>query len=31
MIGHKLGEFAFTRKIGKIHQKKEKKVRLIKK
>ena len=31
MIGHKLGEFAFTRKIGKIHQKQERKLRLIKK
>jgi ribosomal protein S19 len=24
MVGHKLGEFAFTRKIGKIHEKKTK-------
>ncbi len=31
MIGHKLGEFAFTRKIGRIHQKKDKKARLLKK
>ncbi len=31
MIGHKLGEFAFTRKIGRIHQKKEKKAKLLKK
>jgi small subunit ribosomal protein S19 len=31
MVGHKLGEFAFTRKIGKIHQKKDKKLRLLKK
>lgn len=30
MIGHKLGEFAFTRKIGKIHNIKKKK-RLISK
>lgn len=22
MVGHKLGEFAFTRKLGKIHEKK---------
>lgn len=25
MIGHKLGEFVFTRKIGHIHKKKDKK------
>lgn len=25
MIGHKLGEFSFTRKLGKIHDKKNKK------
>jgi small subunit ribosomal protein S19 len=25
MVGHKLGEFAFTRKLGKIHEKKVKK------
>ncbi len=31
MVGCKLGEFSFTRKIGKIHQKKEKKIRLLKK
>lgn len=31
MIGHKLGEFAFTRRIGRIHQKKEKKSKLLKK
>jgi small subunit ribosomal protein S19 len=31
MIGHKLGEFAFTRRIGRIHQKKEKKAKLLKK
>jgi len=24
MVGHKLGEFSFTRKLGKIHQKKVK-------
>jgi ribosomal protein S19 len=24
MIGHKLGEFSFTRKLGKIHIKKKK-------
>jgi hypothetical protein len=22
MVGHKLGEFSFTRKVGKIHEKK---------
>ena len=27
MVGHKLGEFAFTRKIGRIHMKKKKKKR----
>ena len=31
MIGHKLGEFSFTRKIGKIHEKKTKKGKNIKK
>lgn len=25
MVGHKLGEFVFTRKIGRIHEKKGKK------
>ncbi len=25
MVGHKLGEFSFTRKLGKIHEKKNKK------
>jgi small subunit ribosomal protein S19 len=25
MIGHKLGEFSFTRKLGRIHEKKNKK------
>ncbi len=30
MIGHKLGEFAFTRKVGNIHQKRVK-IRIIKK
>jgi small subunit ribosomal protein S19 len=24
MVGHKLGEFSFTRKLGKIHQSKKK-------
>jgi small subunit ribosomal protein S19 len=23
MVGHKLGEFSFTRKLGKIHEKKK--------
>jgi small subunit ribosomal protein S19 len=23
MVGHKLGEFAFTRKLGRIHEKKK--------
>ncbi len=27
MVGHKLGEFSFTRKIGKIHEKKNNKRR----
>lgn len=27
MVGRKLGEFAFTRKIGYIHKKKDKKVK----
>ncbi len=31
MIGHKLGEFSFTRKLGRIHEKKNKKGKLIKK
>ncbi len=31
MVGHKLGEFSFTRKIGKIHEKKNKKKKNIKK
>lgn len=30
MVGHKLGEFSFTRKIGKIHEKKNNK-KIIKK
>jgi small subunit ribosomal protein S19 len=25
MVGHKLGEFSFTRKLGRIHEKKAKK------
>ncbi len=25
MVGHKLGEFSFTRKLGRIHEKKTKK------
>lgn len=25
MVGHKLGEFSYTRKLGKIHEKKNKK------
>jgi small subunit ribosomal protein S19 len=31
MVGHKLGEFAYTRKIGKIHEKKMKKLKSTKK
>lgn len=31
MVGHKLGEFSFTRKIGKIHEKKNKKLKTNKK
>ena len=31
MIGHKLGEFAFTRKVGKIHIKKTKKNKNLRK
>lgn len=31
MVGHKLGEFSFTRKLGKIHDKKGKKDRNLKK
>ena len=31
MIGHKLGEFSFTRKIGRIHDKKYKKGKIIRK
>lgn len=27
MVGHKLGEFSFTRKVGKIHDKKSKKLK----
>ena len=30
MVGHKLGEFAFTRKLGKIHDKKDKKTKVTK-
>ena len=25
MVGHKLGEFSFTRKVGKVHEKRNKK------
>ncbi len=31
MVNHKLGEFSFTRKLGRIHDKKYKKGRKIKK
>ena len=31
MVGHKLGEFSFTRKLGRIHEKKGKKGKSIKK
>lgn len=31
MVGHKLGEFAYTRKIGKIHEKKVKKGKNLRK
>lgn len=31
MVGHKFGEFSFTRKMGKIHVKKEKGVKSSKK
>ena len=31
MVGHKLGEFSFTRKLGKIHDKKNKKTKSTKK
>jgi len=31
MVGHKLGEFSFTRKLGKIHDKKNKKSKSTKK
>ena len=31
MIGHKLGEFSFTRKLGRIHEKKNKKGKKVKK
>ena len=31
MVGHKLGEFSFTRKLGRIHEKKNKKGKVIKK
>lgn len=31
MVGHKLGEFSLTRKIGKIHDKKGKKNKSLKK
>lgn len=27
MVGHKLGEFSFTRKMGRVHEKKFKKVK----
>jgi small subunit ribosomal protein S19 len=30
MVGHKLGEFAFTRKLGKIHEKKKVKKKIKK-
>jgi len=31
MVGHKLGEFAFTRKVGRIHEKRNKKTKTSKK
>lgn len=31
MVGHKLGEFSFTRKLGRIHEKKNKKGKSTKK
>lgn len=31
MVGHKLGEFSFTRKLGRIHEKKGKKGKSTKK
>ncbi len=31
MVGHKLGEFSFTRKLGRIHEKKTKKGKSTKK
>jgi small subunit ribosomal protein S19 len=31
MVGHKLGEFSFTRKMGRIHEKKNKKSKTSKK
>lgn len=31
MVGHKLGEFSFTRKLGRIHEKKNKKGKVTKK
>ena len=31
MVGHKLGEFSFTRKLGRIHEKKGKKGKSVKK
>jgi len=31
MVGHKLGEFSFTRKLGRIHKKKNKKGKSTKK
>lgn len=31
MVGHKLGEFAFTRKLGRIHEKKTNKRKSTKK
>lgn len=27
MVGHKLGEFSFTRKMGRVHEKKFKKIK----
>lgn len=31
MVGHKLGEFSYTRKLGRIHDKKNKKGKVTKK
>lgn len=31
MVGHKLGEFSFTRKMGRVHEKKFKKGKVTKK